>query len=45
MDIWIVFEYVEHGNKVVGIYNEEEKAKEKHKESPTWRYIEVYEIE
>lgn len=45
MEVWIVFEYAEHGNKVVGIYNKEEKAKEKHKESPAWRYIEVYEVE
>ena len=45
MNVWIVFEYVEHGNKVIGIYKEKEKAEEKHKESPTWRYIEEYEVE
>ena len=41
MEVWIVFEYADYGNKIVGIYREEEKAKEKHKESPTWRYIET----
>ena len=45
MNVWIVFEYTEYGNKVIGIYKEEEMAKEKHKESPAWRYIEEYEIE
>ena len=45
MNVWIVFEYAEYGNKIIGIYKEEEKAKEKHKESPAWRCIEEYEIE
>ena len=45
MEVWIVFEYAEYGNKIVGIYNEKEKANEKHKESPTFRYIEVYEVD
>lgn len=44
MNIWIVFEYAEHGNKVVGIYKEEERAKKTHQESPAWRYIEEYEV-
>ena len=45
MSVWIVFEYAESTNKIVGVYKEEEKAKEKHKESPVWRYIEEYEVE
>ena len=45
MEVWIVFEYAEYGNKIVGIYNEKEKAEEKHKESPTFRYIEAYDVE
>ena len=40
MEIYIVFEYAEHTNKIVGCYKNEEDAKRKHDESPTWRYIE-----
>ena len=40
MEIYIVFEYAEHTNKIVGCYKKEEDAKKKHEESPTWRYIE-----
>lgn len=45
MAVWIVFEYADYGNKVIGIYREENKAKAKHRESPTWRYIEKYKVE
>lgn len=45
MSVWIVFEYGEYANKVVGVYNTEKKAKEVHAKSPTWRYIEEYEVE
>ena len=45
MSVWVVFEYADYGNKIVGIYREKEKAKEKHKESPSWRYIEEYTVE
>ena len=45
MSVWIVFEYGEYVNKVVGVYLTEERAKEAHKESPTWRYIEEYDVE
>ena len=45
MSVWIVFEYAEYGNKVVGIYQEEERAKQAHQESPAWRYVEEYEVE
>ena len=40
MEIYIVFEYAEHTNKIVGCYKNEEDANRKHDESPTWRYIE-----
>ena len=40
MEIYIVFEYAEHTNKIVGCYKNEEDAKRKHDESPAWRYIE-----
>ena len=43
MEVWIVFEHTEYGNKIVGIYNEEENKK--HKESPTWRYVETYKVD
>ena len=45
MNIWIVFEYVDNGSKVVGVYKEKEMAINEHKKSPTWRYIEEYEVE
>ena len=40
MEIYIVFEYEEHTNKIVGCYKNEEDANKKHAESPTYRYIE-----
>ena len=40
MEIYIVFEYAEHTNKIVGCHKNEEDAKRKHDESPTWRYVE-----
>ena len=40
MEIYIVFEYAEHTNKIVGCYKNEEDAKRKHDESHAWRYIE-----
>lgn len=45
MSVWIVFEYAEYGNKVIGVYFNENDAKEKHSEEPCWRYIEEYEVE
>lgn len=45
MSVWIVFEYGEHVNKVIGVYKTEEQASEVHAESPCWRYIEEYEVE
>lgn len=44
MDIYIVFEYAEYTNKIVGCYKNEEDAKIKHAECPQWRYIEMYEL-
>ena len=43
MEVYIVFEYAEHTNKIVGCYKNEKDAKEKHNESPAWRYIEMQE--
>ena len=41
MEIYIVFEYAEHTNKIIGSYKKnEEDANRKHDESPTCRYIE-----
>lgn len=45
MNVWIVFEYVANGSKVVGVYKERETAIEEHRKSPAWRYIEEYEVE
>lgn len=45
MNVWIVFEYADYGNKVIGVYKTEEMAIEEHKKLPTWRYIEEYEVE
>lgn len=44
MEIYIVFEYAEYGNKIIGCYRNEEDAKKKHLESPTWRYIETQKL-
>lgn len=44
MEVYIVFEYAEHTNKIVGCYKNEKDAKKKHNESPTWRYIEKQEL-
>lgn len=40
--VYIVFEY---DVGIVGVYYSEEKAKEKHSELPTFRYVEEYEVE
>lgn len=45
MSVWIVFEYADYGNKVIGVYKKEAMAIEEHKKFPTWRYIEEYEVE
>lgn len=45
MSVWIVFEYAEYGNKVIGVYREREMAQAEHSKSPAWRYIEEYEVE
>ena len=44
MKVWIVFEYSDYYNEVVGVYQTYEKAKEEHSKSPTWRYIGEYEV-
>ena len=45
MNVCVVFEYADYGNKVIGVYKTEEMAIEEHKKFPTWRYIEEYEVE
>ena len=45
MNVYIVFEYDDYGNKVIGVYQEESRAKEEHRKFPAWRYIETYEVE
>lgn len=45
MSVWIVFEYIDNGSKIVGVYQLEAMAKEEHGKSPTWRYIEEYEVQ
>ena len=42
MTIYIVFEYVESTNKIIGVYRDMEQAKKVHMQSPTWRYIEEH---
>ena len=42
MVIYIVFEYAEPTNKIIGVYKDMEKAKKLHRQSPTWRYIEEH---
>lgn len=42
MKIYIVFEYAEQVNKIIGIYKSKKQAKKTHLQSPTWRYIEEY---
>lgn len=44
MKVWIVFEYADFINEIIGVYKEYDQAKKVHKESPTWRYIEEYEV-
>ena len=39
MEIYIVYEYDEPTNKIAGVYKDKEKAEEKQKELPTYRYI------
>lgn len=45
MTVWIVFEYGDFINKIIGVYKEKEQAKKMHKELPTYRYIEEYEVQ
>ena len=45
MEVWIVFEYDEYGNKIIGVYHDVKKARGRQKVAPTWRYIEKYEVE
>lgn len=45
MKVWIVFEYAEPTNKIIGIFKNEEDAIKAHREDPTPRYIELYEVE
>ena len=40
VEIYIVFEYADHTNKIVGCYKKEKDAKKKHEEAPMWRYVE-----
>jgi hypothetical protein len=44
MEIYIVFEYAEHTNKIVGCYKNEEDANKNHKEAPMWRFIEKQQL-
>lgn len=44
MEIYIVFEYAEYTNKIVGCYKNKKDAEKKHSESPTWRYIETQKL-
>lgn len=45
MNVWIVFEYCDPTNKIIGIYRNKNDAIKKHRESPTYRYIEEYTVE
>lgn len=45
MAVWIVFQYQENFHAVIGVYDTYEKAKEKHSELPTWRYIRKHIVE
>lgn len=45
MEVWIVFEYGEYEDKIIGVYNSIKKASERQKVAPTWRYIKKYEVE
>lgn len=40
--VYIVFEYAEPTNKIIGIYKNKKYAKKAHMESPSWRYIEEH---
>lgn len=37
--VYVVFEYDEPTNKIIGVYENETDAIKKHNESPTYRYI------
>jgi len=43
--VYVVCEYVEHGNEIIGIYETEEKANKVHQEQPTFRYVEKHYVE
>lgn len=46
MKVWIVFEYDDYTtDRIIGVYDNKEKATEVHKECPVWRYIKEYEVE
>lgn len=38
--VYIVIEYGEYTNKIIGVFRNEKDAKEEHKKLPTFRYIE-----
>lgn len=44
MEIYIVFEYAEYTNKIIGCYKNEEDAIKKHAEASTLRYIEIQKL-
>lgn len=44
MYVWIVFEYCDYGNQVVGVYKEEEAANKAHAESPICCFIEKHKV-
>lgn len=45
MTVWIVFEYADFTNEIIGVYKEKEQAEKVHKEFPKWRYIEEHEVQ
>ena len=40
--VYIIFEYAEPTNKIIGIYKNKKYAKKAHMESPSWIYIEEH---
>ena len=45
MTVFIVFEYKEYANDIIGVYSNYDDAKCKFMENPTWRYIEAYNVD
>ena len=40
MEIYVVIEYTEHAQRIIGCYKNEQEAREKARESLAWRYVE-----